>query len=145
MSAVSTPEPLSRITFTWKGKEFDGILISIVKDKMNIKLSSGYNILVKPENMKVVGKIKPPAQRIVKESAGSGTPISLIATGGTIVSKVDYSTGAVFPSMDIEELTSKFRYLTERRNIKNMIFPIYSAKTWNLINGSIWQKSRRNS
>lgn len=122
MSETFSPEPLSRIAFTWKGKEFDGILISMAGDKMNIKLSSGYNIMVKPENVRVIGKVEPPAIREVPDSEVRDAPISLITTGGTIVSRVDYTTGAVFPSMDIGELTSKFKYLTERRNIKKSEF-----------------------
>ncbi len=122
MSQPSSPKPMSKIAFTWKGRELEGILISMVGEKMNIKLSSGYNILVKPENVRVLGEMEGLNESAPKESGSDEASVSIITTGGTIVSKVDYRTGAVFPSMDIGELTSKFRYLNDGISIKKYEF-----------------------
>ncbi len=93
---------------------FEGILMpreALYGDKpyIVIKLDNGYNIGVKVDQNTVVEKVmsrkkvtrypvKPPVQR--KELPN----IIMLSTGGTIVSKVDYETGAVRPALSTEEL-----------------------------------------
>lgn len=79
------------------------------EDIVVIKLESGYNIGLKIDSETSIEVIRKGAvkqvQRISSKGArGSGEPIKVIATGGTIASKVEYETGAVRPAMTPEEL-----------------------------------------
>ncbi len=80
-------------------------------DILVIKLSNGYNIGVSRKGAKVeilrkkavdVGKVAPPGTSRISGKGPLKT--SLISTGGTIVSKVEYETGAVKPAITAEEL-----------------------------------------
>ncbi|MBP1448526.1 MAG: Glu-tRNA(Gln) amidotransferase subunit GatD [Thermoproteus sp.] len=71
-----------------------------------VKLKSGYNVGIsksrvkKMEELGEVGRPQAAAAGEVKE-VDTGKPwVSILATGGTILSKVEYATGAVYPSMD---------------------------------------------
>jgi glutamyl-tRNA(Gln) amidotransferase subunit D len=66
-----------------------------------VKLTSGYNIGIPEENLTRIGISEMgdnPSEEIIQDS--SLPHISIISTGGTIASKIDYRTGAV---------TSQFR------------------------------------
>jgi len=77
------------------------------KDLLIIKLLTGYNLpikLTKDVNVKKIGEEKfegLPEYKLVKKELPS---ISIITTGGTITSRVDYKTGAVAPLKSAEEL-----------------------------------------
>ncbi|MCL5888413.1 MAG: Glu-tRNA(Gln) amidotransferase subunit GatD [Candidatus Thermoplasmatota archaeon] len=124
MPESNKPENGDIIKFTWKGKEMEGTFISIDSDFFNVKLENGYNISIKPQSFEIIKKGVSFAVNEGKGAkvSGKGKPISLITTGGTIVSKVDYRTGAVFPSLDIEELTSRFRYMEQNYRLKRVDF-----------------------
>ncbi len=81
-------------------------------DVIVVKLRNGYNIGVSKEKIAEIeviqreaaeiGKIPPPART---EIEGRGEKnITLISTGGTIASKVEYETGAVRPAITASEL-----------------------------------------
>jgi glutamyl-tRNA(Gln) amidotransferase subunit D len=118
------PQMGDTIKFSWRGREMAGTLISMDNDFFNIKLENGYNISVKIDSFTVLkkGKIQALSKGEEARESGTGKPISLITTGGTIVSRVDYKTGAVFPSLDIGELTSKFRYMENKYRLKRVDF-----------------------
>ncbi len=122
MSESSMPKSMDQIKFTWKGREMEGVVISTKEEMINIKLPSGYNIYVKPEKFEITGKVRFTGKKIQSGSKSDDQSISVISTGGTIASRVDYKTGAVFPSMDMEDLTSRFRYMNTRRNLRNVDF-----------------------
>jgi len=100
----------------------EGILMPRIhtgeEDYIVVKLRTGYNIGIQASNVvsiDVMGKGKEPhftrsslpAQRI-------GLPkVSILSTGGTIASKVDYRTGAVKPALDAEDLYSVVPELAE--------------------------------
>ncbi len=70
-----------------------------------IKLKSGYDVAV-PEKMvrglKLIGKAKPLPKKTVKATKpfSGNEDLTIITTGGTIASKIDYKTGGVSPSTD---------------------------------------------
>ncbi len=76
-----------------------------------LKLKNGYNLGIELDNAEVevleenvvdIGKIPSPTTTSVE---GKGTlKMSFISTGGTIVSKVEYETGAVKPAITAKEL-----------------------------------------
>ncbi|MEM1634909.1 MAG: Glu-tRNA(Gln) amidotransferase subunit GatD [Thermosphaera sp.] len=72
-----------------------------------LKLSNGYNVGIRIEDLSNVTVI---SKRKGRQSVGAHSSriekpfVSLLATGGTIASKVDYTTGAVTPLLDANEL-----------------------------------------
>ncbi|MGP6207114.1 Glu-tRNA(Gln) amidotransferase subunit GatD [Cuniculiplasma sp. SKW3] len=114
----------SIIDFTLKGKKLRGVVLGVKEKYINIKLESGYNIMVIPDEISEVseGKKINKIEREYARESGEGTNISVISTGGTIVSKVDYSTGAVFPSLDISEITSRFKYMEKSYHVRSIPF-----------------------
>ncbi len=117
-------------------------------DHITIKLDTGYNvgIRVKENNKKTaeikilkkkaykIGKAKP---RKLKFSSDK-PKISLITTGGTITSKIDYTTGAVTSLMSNDELLDSAPELANIANIK-IISPFQKmsenmdSKDWQLL------------
>lgn len=73
-----------------------------------VKLENGYNIGVhvdKIESIELLEKHRPkPSPIMHRRGSVSGARITLISTGGTIASKVDYETGAVTPTLKPEEI-----------------------------------------
>jgi glutamyl-tRNA(Gln) amidotransferase subunit D len=113
-----------KIKFTWNKKHLEGMIISKEGNRIVVKLKSGYNISIVPEEIELIGVIenRQKFDETRTNRLGKGKPISLITTGGTIVSKVDYQTGAVFPSLDIGEITSRFKYMEEKYSINRVEF-----------------------
>jgi glutamyl-tRNA(Gln) amidotransferase subunit D len=97
---------------TWRGTlvpahEFSGEGI------VQIKLESGYNIGIEPGTRTPVRLLRPAPDSGVPGPVGSetkavadaaGTPVTLLTTGGTIASRVDYRTGGVRPVKDEREI-----------------------------------------
>jgi glutamyl-tRNA(Gln) amidotransferase subunit D len=106
-------EKLKRVRITTKGRKYEGLqLPSPKKEFLVLKLDSGYNVGIRKEGAKVeeLGEVeikldagggKLDAQKAGK--AGHGE-VAIIGTGGTVSSKVEYKTGAVFPSTTPEDL-----------------------------------------
>ncbi len=96
-----------------KAAEYEGILMpspELVKDSAHIvlKLDTGYNIGIKFEPKTQITKLadrkdaKPGAKP--KAATKATGKIALLATGGTIASKVDYTTGGVSAALTSEDL-----------------------------------------
>jgi glutamyl-tRNA(Gln) amidotransferase subunit D len=97
------------------GEVFEGVLIprSEYDDHSHIclKMNNGYNIgihLNRTEKVEVLGEgEKPHFSRPPPAAKRGGLPrVTVISTGGTIASRVDYRTGAVQPELSAEDLTS---------------------------------------
>lgn len=108
------------------GVILEGIVMPLTEfsgsDVLIVKLRNGYNVGVSwtkiskieiiQEGAAEIGKVPPPART---EIEGSGEKnITLISTGGTIASKVEYETGAVRPAITASEL---IEMVPELRNI----------------------------
>ena len=96
-------------------KVYRGILIPRPEyqnsDYIILKLKSGYNIGVKIDSnvkIEVLGfKVEPKFVKPPSPETKEGLPqISIISTGGTIASRVDYRTGAVEPALNAEDIYS---------------------------------------
>jgi glutamyl-tRNA(Gln) amidotransferase subunit D len=88
-----------------------------------VKLNTGYNIGVRvaPSTIvKLLGKgAEPHFTRPGTPEQKPGLPkVSIISTGGTIASRVDYRTGAVKPALDAEDLYSVVPELANVANIQ---------------------------
>src|SRR3989338_5453176 len=89
-----------------------------------LKLDNGYNIGIdgkKIKKIKILEKFKAkkavPEKEIKKDS--KKPTISILHTGGTIASKVDYKSGAVYSSFNPEDLLEMFPELFDIANFKS--------------------------
>jgi len=105
---------------------FVGTLIpSANPDLITLKLDSGYNIGIKKNKIKkfkIIKKLsheKPKLQEIVYKK--NLPTISILHTGGTIASKVDYKTGGVVSAFTPEELLEMFPELKDISNFKTRL------------------------
>ncbi len=108
-----------------------GILLEspeLEKDTVIIKLDSGYNIGINRKKIKKISLLPQPKAKEAKEkkeakqgigASGKLPKISILHTGGTIASKVDYKTGAVTAKFSSEELMQLFPELTSIANISS--------------------------
>ena len=87
-----------------------------------LKLANGYNIGVSCEGAKLelLERAPPPPEAAAATASPSGDlpPLTVLGTGGTIASYVDYQTGAVHPAKSAEEIVAAVTSLTEIANIR---------------------------
>ncbi len=116
------------------------LMPSLNQDYVVIKLDNGYNVgflAKKIKSLKVVKKHSKAKQPGTKMSSKKGLPsISILHLGGTVASKVDYSTGGVTATFSPDELVHMFPELESIANIRsrlvrqmmseNMRFPHYN-------------------
>ncbi len=107
-----------------------GILIKEDDEYITLKLKSGYNANLKKENIKLLSrnqieeKDKP---KVEKPDTSDLPKITILHTGGTIASKVDYRTGGVSSKFTADELMVLFYELNEKAAISaRMIGNIFS-------------------
>ena len=122
-----------RVSVERNGISYEGVLMpSRRKDHVVIKLDNGYNIglclpksrlklVEKGQELKPLDKDKPLRRR-------PGLPqVSILSTGGTIASKVDYRTGAVTSQFSAGEIISAIPELEEIANYNaRVIYQILS-------------------
>ncbi len=110
-----TPKPGTLVEVKTRDRTYTGILMerpSLAKDNfVVIKLESGYNLGIKKERIESMvplkKKIKEEEFKSIKHRKDPKKPnISILATGGTIASRVDYLTGGVHSASSAEELIS---------------------------------------
>lgn len=115
--------PLSKVELIVKDKSYKGILMPLEKDLIIIKLESGYNISFKKSNVQNISVIGKPKMTETKQKSKTSkldpNSITIINTGGTISSKVDYSTGAVVASFDPDSLIALFPELKKIAKIES--------------------------
>ncbi|RLI91958.1 MAG: Glu-tRNA(Gln) amidotransferase GatDE subunit D [Candidatus Altiarchaeales archaeon] len=107
--------------------KYTGILMErpeLADDKhVVIKLESGYNVGISLDRIreikKIEARIKRERFRLKRHKRDpSKRDISILATGGTIASRVDYITGGVHSAFSAEELISAVPELEEIANIQ---------------------------
>ena len=134
-----------RVRIIKEDRSYEGFLMprSELGDEMHvvIKLDNGYNIGINIENARVERIPYERAKEKIEErkvSFSKEKPIvTILGTGGTIASKIDYKTGAVHPSFSTEELVNAIPELEEIANIKTtLLFNILSEN----MTPSYWRK-----
>ncbi len=124
------------IKVTKPGIEHEGMLLEKPdysnKNTLIIKLSSGYNVGIDVKNAKIE-KIKEgkkpkieldPVDKQIREDKDN---LSIISTGGTVASVIDYKTGAVHPAFTADDLLRATPELVDYANINaKAIFNILS-------------------
>lgn len=120
-------KPGDRVKIIASDEIREGILMPNEEtDSVVIKLDNGYNVGIdnkKIKETKVIEKYKEKETHIKKEvKKDSKKPtISILHTGGTIASKVDYRTGAVYSSFNPEDLLNMFPELSDIANFKTQL------------------------
>ena len=98
------------------------VLPGAAPDHLTIKLANGYNIsypLSSVESIEEIGDSSSPAKELLPIEQDQNLPkVTIIHTGGTIASKVDYSTGAVIARFEPEELLASVPEILEIANIE---------------------------
>lgn len=105
--------------------EYEGNLMpSLKNDILTLKLKNGYNIGMGKNRIKSIKLLKKYKELKIKKEKiklNKNLPtISIIHTGGTIASEVDYKTGGVIARFTPEELISIFPELNEIANINSV-------------------------
>ncbi|RJS70982.1 Glu-tRNA(Gln) amidotransferase GatDE subunit D [Methanophagales archaeon] len=131
---------------------YEGVVMPSATRNVVIKLDSGYNIGIRQENVEIEviergGRLK--TEKEAKEGAEEGEEtrkrkvkeglptLSILSTGGTIASKVDYRTGAVSPQFSTEDILEAIPELGQIANIKGKV--IYSILSENM-RAEYWRK-----
>ena len=109
-----------------KDKEMNGILMPVPESEGEViilKLESGYNIGIDKKNIKTIKLVKAAEKKKEKtadvKSNKKLPTISILHTGGTIASKVDYKTGGVIAGFSASEMINMFPELENVANIKS--------------------------
>lgn len=126
------PEVGDEIVLVKGDVTYHGIVIpSPKKDSIIVKLSNGYNIGFRKDSVtisKIEKKQKPKIFSEVKFKKRADLPeISIISTGGTIASRVDYETGGVRWLMKPEEIFFMAPELSDITSFRNIVSPFQIA------------------
>jgi len=119
-------KPGDKVRVVTKEGEKEGIFVNEEADSIFIKLDNGYNIGIGKKEIKKIEKTGEGKKLEIKHSTRltkkKGLPnITILHTGGTIASKVDYRTGAVFASFKPEDLIGMFPELSEIANFDSKL------------------------
>lgn len=126
-----------------------GIVMPSSTDNLVLKLDSGYNIGLRSENVEiqVIDKGKEHVKRQTKLEQAKDSPlITILSTGGTIASRVDYRTGAVTSRFTADEILAaipelrpiarfdaKVVYNVMSENMKPEYWKVLARETYNEI------------
>jgi len=94
-----------RIECSYAGTRFNGTYITSREGKAVIKLDSGYNIGVGSDTCRFMERPDPVGRPEISTTQNDSLPhLSIISTGGTIASRIDYRTGAVTSQFDADDI-----------------------------------------
>ncbi len=105
---------------------YKGIMMPSRGDSIVLKLDSGYNIGLKKDDKTFVQVLEKRKKAIPKKISvpqvnRSLPKVSILSTGGTIASKVDYRTGAVTSQFDVEDILRAIPELREIADFKGQV------------------------
>jgi len=120
------PDPGDKIRIITESEQFEGILIKrpeiLDQDIIVVKLDSGYNLGINTKKIKKIElleeyKPKKSAKKEIKHKKGLPN-VTIMSTGGTIASKVDYKTGGVYADYTSEDFIEMCPELADIANLK---------------------------
>ena len=118
-------KPGDRVVVATADEKIEGVLMPDDKDVVVLKLDTAYNMGIDKKRVKeiqVLKEHKSAAVTAAKTEQKKGLPtIAILHTGGTIASKVDYSTGGVFANFTPDEILAMFPELKDIANIKSRL------------------------
>ena len=106
---------------------FEGVMMPSSDDEqIVVKLDDGYNVGVSRDDATVevleeIEKKDTESEGVALEAEGELPTVSLISTGGTIASTVDYRTGAVTAQFDAEDVLRAVPELAGRANYRGRV------------------------
>ena len=133
------------------GEEHSGILMPRAQigsdpDHVVVKLTTGYNFGIRLTIHSEVSLVKKgkaskrAASKDVPEHSKGLPAVSILSTGGTIASKVDYRTGAVNPALTAQDLYDTVPELKDHANVRaKVLMSVFSED----IRPSDWAKMAR--
>lgn len=112
----------TKISLKYKGETIEGILLKEDDSFITVKLDSGYNSILNKNQIEILSKEKinldnKSNTNTTNQNKKDLLNITILHTGGTIASKVDYKTGAVSSKFTAEELLNLYPDLKEIVNI----------------------------
>ena len=146
--------PLDRIKLTYKNKIYEGIVMPRAENStcsfLTLKLDSGYDIGLKLDEISDINLVPKDPKTEVYESnevpVNNDLPtISILATGGTIASRVDYLTGGVHSAFTASEIISTVPEISNISNVRgSQIFNKFSEnlcpKDWIKIAKAVYKE-----
>jgi glutamyl-tRNA(Gln) amidotransferase subunit D len=146
--------PGDKVKIITSKEEIKGVFLNCSDSSLIlIKLKSGYNILIKKEDVLEIQKLKQKEKKekqtkTVKQNKNL-PEIDIIITGGTISSKIDYESGGVKWITQPEELFEFYPELFEIAKIRKIKIPFIkgseniNSKDWKILSKEI-QESLNN-
>lgn len=108
-----------------KDKLYQGTYVPQEGDALVLKLPSGYNMGILKNSItqiKLLKKHEPKKHVVAPAQQNMQLPlVSILHTGGTIASKVDYATGGVIARFSPEELLSMFPELSAKVRLRSQL------------------------
>lgn len=136
---------IKRVKVEREGIAYTGLMMPSKGARIILKLDSGYNIGLKKDAKTKVTVLKEERvtsrKKVSPPSLNRSLPtVSILSTGGTIASKVDYRTGAVTSQFDVDDILSAIPELMEIANFRGKV--IYNILSENM-RVEYWQKLAR--
>jgi glutamyl-tRNA(Gln) amidotransferase subunit D len=132
---------------------FEGLLMprpfSGDPDIVVLKLDSGYNTGLRAESIELISKAPEKKADNSEDESPKGGDIAILGCGGTIASKIEYKTGAVYPSITPKELRAAFPALGRWPIHSRQIFSLFSddmnAHHWGLLADEVEREIKEGS
>jgi len=125
-----------KVRLSRNGESIEGLLMPRAAGREEthivLKLATGYNVGVRVSEgsrIDVIGAgAKPALTRPAKPPSAKDLPrVTIISTGGTIASRVDYRTGAVEPALTAEDLYTFVPELASEANVEaKILYSVFS-------------------
>jgi glutamyl-tRNA(Gln) amidotransferase subunit D len=123
------------------GKSRNGIYITERDGMAVVKMDSGYNIGVPPGVCTFIERPSPGAVKPYEVAQNSSLPtLSIVSTGGTIASRIDYRTGSVTSQFNASDILVAIPELAEIANYRTI--PLATILSENMT-PAIWQDLAR--
>jgi glutamyl-tRNA(Gln) amidotransferase subunit D len=118
-------------------------------DILVIKLDNGYNMGVHADSIELEKKSEKKSHEEQPPEKPKKGDIAILGCGGTIASKIEYKTGAVYPSITPKELRAAFPDLEKWPIHSKQVFSLFSddmnAHHWKLLADEIEQEIKQGS
>ncbi len=134
-----------RVRVLKDGLTYEGILMPSRSGNIVLKMKSGYNVGLSQEGSTVefIEKERPPSQRLASHvhiESKELPQVSILSTGGTIASRVDYRTGAVSSQFTPDDIMDAIPELTDIANYRGEVLSMIFSED---MDAAIWQNLAR--
>ncbi|MDD5339769.1 MAG: Glu-tRNA(Gln) amidotransferase subunit GatD [Candidatus ainarchaeum sp.] len=119
-----------RIRVAGEGGAFEGLMMPRPHHGdagiIVLKLDNGYNIGIRPLSVALVSKSQKVTRGTEQDDDRKKGDIAILGCGGTIASRIEYETGAVYPSISPQELRATFPALERWPMHARQLFALFS-------------------